>query len=232
MRNDFLTWEDLDNPSNHLRCAIENLVCGLDCYKPVVSIAKAPGGFISFTGPLGTIVFKEGGISVDANNSIVAGSDGLPFFKEKITDINSISIVGSDLTISYTNETAVLQTKAIPLSSICTACATASISPASFISADLLNEIELGTDGKLYASFSPTTNVPVTNAFTVNVGSSVTLTHIPLTNYHVQVFRNGMRQRITQDYSVVGTTVTFVTAFGNSGNGSGNEEILVDYYRN
>ena len=232
--NIFMTWGDWEAPNAQLRCLIQELVCGLDCNGSNVTMNKANNGFITFSGPQGTLVFKEGGVSNQVDNSIIEGTDGLAYFKENITNIDSIGILGSNLTITYTNETGLPQTKAIPLTDICTACATATIDPLSFISTDADNGIVLGTDGKLYSTLPLTGAVPPTptvNVFSVSSGTSVTLTHLPLTSHHIQVFRNGMRQRLVADYTLVGLIVTFTMSFGMSGGATGVEEIAVEYYR-
>lgn len=234
MRNDFMTWEDWEAPSAQLKCMIQDLVCGIDCYKPTVTMTRSTNGFITFTGPAGSFVFKEGGISTQVGNDIIAGTpDGLAYFQEKETVINSLAVAGTDLAITYTNETEVAQTASVPLANICNACTVAAIAPAAFVSADLLNAITLGTDGKLYVPTTATTvAIPQTNTFNVTAGSSVTLTHTPLATHHVHVFRNGAIQRLTSDYSIVGPTVTFLTAFGDTLNSAADgEEILVTYYR-
>lgn len=66
-----------------------------------------------------------------------------------------------------------------------------------------------------------------------NGGTTVTVASAPLAGAIVKVYRNGMLQIPTTDWSIAGTTVTFVTAFGIStnGNNTGNDEtVQVEYY--
>lgn len=58
--------------------------------------------------------------------------------------------------------------------------------------------------------------------------STVTASQTPLTGY-LQVFRNGIIQDLTDDYTVSGTTITFVTAFGASTGATFSEKVKLVY---
>lgn len=66
-------------------------------------------------------------------------------------------------------------------------------------------------------NFSPTTGA-----------TTVTASQTPLVAY-LQVYRNGIIQDITDDYTVSGTTITFVTAFGSSTGATYGEKIKLIY---
>lgn len=232
MRTDFMTWEDWECPSPQLKCLIQDLVCGLECNRNDVTMALAPNGYVVFTGPKGTITFKQGGISTDADNKLSYGSDGLPYFNEKIVVISSLAVVGADLVITYTNETGLSQQVKAPVADICAACSIAINSPLSYISADANNRIVLGSDNKLYVAPTPSiTAIPTTDVFNPSSGTLIVLTQTPSTSYLVQVFRNGLRLKVTEDYTRVGTNITFTRPFGTSGGATNTETVLVDYYR-
>jgi len=59
-------------------------------------------------------------------------------------------------------------------------------------------------------------------------GSTVTATQTPIAAT-MRVYRNGRRQQLTADYTLSGTTVTFVTAFGVSTGAQGAETVELDY---
>jgi hypothetical protein len=63
-------------------------------------------------------------------------------------------------------------------------------------------------------------------------GTTVTLTQTPApgTYAYLEVFRNGMLQVITSDYTIAGTVVTFINPFGVSGGASGSEVVEAVYY--
>jgi hypothetical protein len=192
-------------------------------------MSRAPGGFVIFTGPNGQLVFREGGVSAQAGNSLSIGADGFPVFQEKIGTIDGLTVDGTDLKITYTNETGISQVVLMPISSICTACG--SLASADLISTDALNRLTLGTDSKLHVAPEASSSIPTTDSFSVTTGNSITLNFTPLTTHLLQVFRNGIRRKITDDYTILGNAITFVTAFGQSGGGVLTESVTVDYYR-
>lgn len=60
--------------------------------------------------------------------------------------------------------------------------------------------------------------------------STVTLAATPDGTLPLNVYRNGVKQDVTDDYTIAGTTITFVTAFGSSTWGTDAEKITVVYY--
>ncbi len=72
-------------------------------------------------------------------------------------------------------------------------------------------------------------DTPATAIFSTNSGNSVTLPFIPLPNYHVSVYRNGLRC-YTDRYVRVDNVITFITPFGVTPGGQGLEQVTVEYF--
>lgn len=54
---------------------------------------------------------------------------------------------------------------------------------------------------------------PIKNTQIVSSGTTVTLPYTPATNTNVDVYRNGILQEVTTEYTISGATLTFTTAF-------------------
>ena len=63
----------------------------------------------------------------------------------------------------------------------------------------------------------------------VAASTTVTLTGTPLTGKLFEVYRNGLIQVPTTDYTVVGSVITFIVAFGASSGATGTESVSVVY---
>lgn len=72
-------------------------------------------------------------------------------------------------------------------------------------------------------------DTPAIAIFTVNSGNTVTLPFVPLANYHVSVYRNGLRC-YSDRFARVGNVITFITPFGVTPGGQGMEQITVEYF--
>lgn len=59
--------------------------------------------------------------------------------------------------------------------------------------------------------------------------TTVTLTSTPQAGYIVDVYRNGIRQTLTTDYTIAGTTITFLVPFDASSGATNTELVNVAY---
>jgi hypothetical protein len=97
MGDQFMTFDDWNTPSPQLKCAIQNLVCGLDCINNNITLKKTDNNYLVFSGPEGTLAFLQGGISEDNGQLLTLGTDNLPYISAEDLNLSLPDWIGTSI---------------------------------------------------------------------------------------------------------------------------------------
>ena len=172
------------------------------------------GGTLTYTDEnAGTFNFTEGGVSTDANNSVTAGADGKPFFTETVTSVsNELNV------ITYIDENGLDTPLTLPVASIATD-GEGEYTFADGIGGTTVFNTAVQRTDELF------TDLASGNSVTISAGLAATQTY--------DVYKNGVLQTLTLDYTLSASEslstaqIVFIENFDGTKNGGNGDRVLV-----